>query len=277
LVDKIAKYPFLLRLGSFVGVLLALWIPVAIPVYLIFDEASTVYLGIFLYVLFTALVWFWGRRVEGKARPYDYYGLSANRSSFWLELMSGWGVGFVALFLLMQLEVSLGWLSWQPNINWSSAVGSGILTGLAVGLAEELLFRGLLLTEMDKDFGIGRSLWLNSGFFALTHFLKSEPLAILISRFVQFPGLMLLGMTLIWARRSAVNHGLGLAIGIHGGLVGSYYIVNTTDWIKPTETIPEWVTGIGGNPLAGIMGLLFLGAIALGIKLRIKLKLNRSV
>jgi uncharacterized protein len=267
----VAKYPFLLRLGAFWGILLALWLPVAIPIYLIFKEPSGTYLGILLYVLFTALIWFWGRRVEAKERPYTYYGLVGDRTSFWLELIAGWGVGFCALFLLMQLEVSLGWLSWQPNVDWVSAVGSGILTGLAVGFAEELLFRGLLLTEMEKDFGMGRSLWLNSGFFAITHFLKSEPLAVLISRFVQFPGLMLLGMTLIWARRS--QHGsLGLAIGLHGGLVGSYYIVNTTSWIKPTQAIPEWVTGIGGNPLAGIMGLLFLGAIALGIKSRTFIK-----
>jgi uncharacterized protein len=267
----VAKYPFLLRLGTFWGILLGLWLPIAIPVYLIFKESSTAYLGILLYVLFTALIWFWGRRVEGKECPYNYYGLSTNRISFWLELIVGWGVGFCALFLLMQLEVSLGWLSWQADINWASAVGSGILTGLAVGFAEELLFRGLLLTEMDRDFGIGRSLWLNSGFFALTHFIKSEPLLVLLSRFVQFPGLMLLGMTLIWARRSQQGS-LGLAIGLHGGLVGSYYIVNTTSWIKPTGAVAEWITGIGGNPLAGIMGLLFLGAIALGIKLRTLIK-----
>lgn len=267
-----AKYPFLLRLGSFVGVLLALWLPVALPVYLVFKEASGIYLTILLYVLFIGLIWFWGRRVERKERPYSYYGLTGDRA-FWLKLIAGWGVGFIALFLLMQLEVSLGWLRWQDT-NWTSAVGSGILTGLAVGFAEELLFRGLLLTEMEKDFGVGRSLMFNSGFFAITHFLKFEPLAVFLSRLVQFPGLMLLGMMLVWARRSSQNQSLGLPIGIHGGLVGSFYIVNTTEWIKPTKVIPEWVTGINGNPLAGIMGLLFLGAIALGIRLRIKLNPN---
>lgn len=260
------SYPFLLRLGIFLGVLLTLWLPIAVPVYLIFNSASSVYLGILLYVLFTGLIWFWGRRVERKNRPYSYYGLVGDRC-FFLELITSWGIGFGSLFLLMQLEVSLGWLSWQPNINWINAVGSGILTGLAVGFAEELLFRGLLLTEMEKDFGVGRSLWFNSGFYAITHFIKSEPLAVLLSRFVQFPGLMLLGMTLIWARRSQQGS-LGLSIGLHSGLVGSYYIVNTTEWIKASQVVPEWVTGIGGNPLAGIMGLLFLAAIALGIKLK---------
>lgn len=270
----VAKYPFLLRLGTFLGVLLTLWLPIAIPVYLIFNSASSVYLGILLYVLFTGLIWFWGRRVESKNRPYSYYGLVGDRC-FFLELITGWVIGFAALFLLIQLEVSLGWLSWQPNINWINAVGSGILTGLAVGFTEELLFRGLLLTEMEKDFGLERSLWLNSGFYAITHFIKIEPILVFISRFVQFPGLMLLGMTLIWARRSQQGS-LGLTIGLHGGMVGSYYIVNTTGWVKASQVVPEWVTGIGGNPLAGIMGLLFLSAIALGIKLKTLSNKKRS-
>ncbi|AFY72629.1 CAAX amino terminal protease family [Synechococcus sp. PCC 7502] len=267
-----AKYPFLLRLGAFLGILLGLWLPIALPVYLIFKEASSVSLGILLYILFVGLIWVWGRKVEGVGRPYYYYGLGRHPEGnhyFFLELLAGFGVGFMALFLLMELQVSWGWLSWQPNIDWISAIGSGVLTGLGVGFAEELLFRGLLLTEMEKDFGTGRSLWLNSSFFAITHFIKSEPIQVLISRLVQFPGLMLLGMTLVWARRSQ-NGSLGLAIGLHGGLVGAFYIVNTTSWIRANQVVPEWITGIGGNPLAGIMGLLFLGAIALGIRLKPK-------
>jgi LPXTG-motif cell wall-anchored protein len=30
--------------------------------------------------------------------------------------------------------------------------------------------------------------------------------------------------------------------------------------------VPEWITGISGNPIAGVMGILFLGAIAIGLK-----------
>jgi membrane protease YdiL (CAAX protease family) len=268
----LSKYAFLPRLGIFIGILLGLWVPIALPVYLIFREVSSGFLGILLYVLFIGLIWVWGRKVEGKVQPYNYYGLVGDRS-FFIELIIGWTVGFTALFLLMQLQVILGWLSWQPNVKWIGAVGSGILTGLGVSFAEELLFRGLLLTEMEKDFGLERSLWLNSSFFAIAHFIKTEPIAVLISRLVQFPGLMLLGMTLIWARRSQKGS-LGLAIGLHGGLVGSYYIVGTTGWIAANKIVPEWITGIGGNPLAGIMGLLFLGAIALGIKLKPQAKIS---
>lgn len=252
-------------MAIFVLALATLWLPIAIPVFLIFSTASSSFLGIWLYLMFTALVWIWGRKIEQQNQPYAYYGLRGDRQ-FGLELISGFSLGVVALIGLMQLQVSLGWLSWQPNVNWQGALTAGIFTGLAVGFAEELLFRGLLLTEMIKDFGQGRSLWLNSSFFALTHFIKAEPIAVLLSRSVQFPGLLLLGMTLIWAK-NRTNGSLGLAIGLHGGLVAAYYVTGTTNWLQPTNIVPNWITGIDGNPLAGIMGLIFLGAIALALRL----------
>jgi hypothetical protein len=57
-----------------------------------------------------------------------------------------------------------------------------------------------------------------------------------------------------------------VAIGLHGGLIWCYYIVNTTHWLKPTGVVPEWVTGISGNPIAGVMGIIFLSAIAIGFR-----------
>jgi LPXTG-motif cell wall-anchored protein len=30
--------------------------------------------------------------------------------------------------------------------------------------------------------------------------------------------------------------------------------------------VPEWVTGISGNPIAGVMGIIFLSAIAIGFR-----------
>ncbi len=263
-----AKYPFLLRIGAFWGILLGLWVPLALPIYLIYQSASTTFLIILLYGLFTGLVWAWGRKVEGKENPFNYYGLATRNRSFFLEFLIAFSLGFGALFLLMESQVGLGWLSWNHFAKWHEAVVSGILTGISVGLAEELLFRGWLLTEMEKDFGQKRSLLLNSSFFAITHFIRIEPLEIFLSRLIQFPGLMLLGIALILARRSQKGS-LGAAIGLHGGLVSSLYLINTSEWIKSNKVVPEWITGIGGNPLAGIMGLLSLGAIATIIQTKV--------
>lgn len=56
--------------------------------------------------------------------------------------------------------------------------------------------------------------------------------------------------------------GLGYPIGLHAGLIWGYYIVNVGGLSEYTGRVPEWVTGIDKNPLAGLMGLILLGAIA---------------
>jgi hypothetical protein len=48
---------------------------------------------------------------------------------------------------------------------------------------------------------------------------------------------------------------------LHGGLVFAYYQVDVNDLVVATAQVPEWVTGIGGNPLAGLLGLGFLSVI----------------
>lgn len=263
-MQRISSYAAPVRVVLFLLCLSMIWLPIAIPVYLIWGDRTSAILAILLYVLFVTLIYFWGTRVEHQPQPFTYYGLEFSRAS-WLEFFAGLGLGFVSLGLLMLLETGLGWLSWQVGVNWQAAILPGMLTGIGVGFAEELLFRGWLLTELEKDYGEKRSLWLNSIIFATLHFLK--PLEVIFATWVQFPGLVLLGMDLVWAKRLG-NSRLGLAIGLHGGLVWGYYVVNTTHWIKSNQVVAAWVTGIDGNPLAGVMGLLFLGAIAGFLKLR---------
>jgi membrane protease YdiL (CAAX protease family) len=54
---------------------------------------------------------------------------------------------------------------------------------------------------------------------------------------------------------------LGIPIGLHAGLVWGYYIVNVGQLIEYSNQVPVWVTGIDGNPIAGVMGLLFLSGL----------------
>jgi uncharacterized protein len=264
-VTKIANYAAPARLGLFLGTLLSIWLPIAIPAYLTWGDPVATGLAILLYCEFIALIWWWGRHIEQKARPYTYYGLVFSWQN-WQECSIGIGLGVTSLGLLMLLEAGLGWLSWQSGADWQGAIFPGLLTGMGVGFAEELLFRGWLLTELEKDYGNGRSLVFSSSIFALLHlnFAKlGESFSVMG---VQLPGLLLLGMDLVWARRSQCGR-LGLAIGLHGGLVWAYYVVNTTKLLVPTQAVPEWVTGIGGNPIAGVMGILFLVAIAFTLRI----------
>jgi uncharacterized protein len=264
LFSKLRGYPAPLRLICFLLVLLGLWLPVAAPLYLGFGDRFSIFLIVLVYAEFIALIGFWGRYVEQQPKPYAYYGLVFSDRSGW-ECLKGIVFGFSCLTLLMLTQVILGWQAWQGEVQWWGAIFPGMLTALGFGFAEELLFRGWLLTELERDYGTAPAHWFSSLVYALLHFSFVQPLAVILATSVQFPGLVFLGMNLARARQVTKGR-LGLAIGLHGGLVWAYYIVSTTMLLQPTQAVPEFITGIAGNPLAGILGLIFLAAIAICLK-----------
>jgi hypothetical protein len=48
--------------------------------------------------------------------------------------------------------------------------------------------------------------------------------------------------------------------------VWGYYIVNVGQLVKFSNQVPNWVTGVDKNPLAGVVGVLALSAIALQMR-----------
>ena len=112
---------------------------------------------------------------------------------------------------------------------------------------------------MQKDYSKKTALVVSSLVFAIAHFLK--PLSEIIRTFVTFPALFILGLTLVWTKDRNQNR-LGMSIGLHSGLVWCYYILNVGQQIEYTGKAPDWITGIDGNPIAGILGLTFLGILA---------------
>lgn len=281
--DRLNSFSAPIRIPAFLLTLLLLWLPIAAPMYLAFGEAVAVLLTVLLYVGFVTLIGLWGSKISGYKQPYRHYGLELSRRSFH-EFLQGWGLGCVTLLLFYGLQLSLGWLSSQaidlplgngtlPQrllpaigvhfVDWQGAIAPGLLTSFGVGLAEEILFRGWLLSELDRDYEPRQALISASLVFAVLHFIK--PLAVILATWSQFAGLVTMAIVLVLARRRCGNR-LGMAIGLHGGLIWGYYIVNTTHWFKPTGAVPEWVTGISGNPIAGVVGIAFLWAIAYALK-----------
>jgi len=285
--QRLDSYPAPVRIILFLLTLLLMWLPIAAPLHLIYGESVGVGLTVLLYCGFLGLIGVWGRKVSQYPHPYRYYGLSFTKKNG-LDFLGGWGLGTITLVIFYGLQVSLGWLavqttSWQEPlparilpmlgvyfVDWQGAIAPGMLTSLGVGFAEEVLFRGWMLSELERDYSPRTALISASLVFAILHFIK--PLDLILVTWSQFAGLVMMSLVLAIARRRCDGR-LGIAIGLHGGLVWCYYIVNTTNWLKPTGAVPEWVTGISGNPIAGIMGLLFLMAIAIGFTY---LKNNRS-
>ena len=68
------------------------------------------------------------------------------------------------------------------------AIAAGVI--VVAPVAEELLFRGVLLKGLASRFGSCAAIWASSLLFAGTHFQA-----------VQFPGLLAIGLTLAWLAR----------------------------------------------------------------------------
>ncbi|MFB2894674.1 lysostaphin resistance A-like protein [Aerosakkonemataceae cyanobacterium BLCC-F50] len=256
----IASYPTLIRVGLFLLTLLVLWLPIAAPIYFWGSDTNLVTIltmGL-LFVEFLVLLRFWGKLVYQQTNLLKSYGLPVSKRNA-LELLKGLDIGLLLTLTLFFVEGKLGWLVWQSSDRLPRVVLEGLISALAVGFAEELVFRGWLLDELERDYSLKVSLWVSSWLYALLHFIK--PFSEIIRTFPQFPALLLLGLTFVWAKRGSRGR-LGLPIGLHAGLIWGYYIVNVGQLMQYSQKVPTWITGIDGNPLAGLMGLMFLGAIA---------------
>ena len=265
-LNSVALYPAPIRLVVFVLALLAIWVPFALPIYLLLGSRAnlvTILTMVLLYIEFIFLVRWWGKKIYKQPNLLKTYGLEWTRING-IYLVKGLSIGLLFCLSLFLVEGVLGWLAIQPSSGGLiRVIAEGLLSAIGVGFAEELLFRGWLLDELKRDYSWQISLWTNSLIFALLHFIK--PISDIIDSLPQFPALVLLGLALVWGKRKAGAR-LGMPIGLHAGLVWGYYIVNIGKLIEYTDKVPIWMTGINGNPLAGVMGLLFMGILATWMK-----------
>lgn len=247
-------------------VLLLLWLPLATPIYWLENDPNraSILTILLLYGEFILLVRFWNQQVYAQPHAFKHYGLEKTQRNA-SDIIQGLFIGFFALLSLFGLEGWLGWVVWQSSLFSPRLMLEGLIVALGFGFAEELLFRGWLLDELQRDYRKSVALWVNSFLYALLHFIK--PFAAILLTWPQFPALMLLGLTLVWAKRSRHNR-LGLPIGLHAGLVWGYYIINVGQMVQYSGQVPDWVTGVDRNPLAGVMGLLFLSGIAIWMRRR---------
>ncbi|MBT9313294.1 CPBP family intramembrane glutamic endopeptidase [Leptothoe kymatousa] len=265
------------RILIFFALLLLLWSPLALLTYgagYVANQgalASTLAL-IALYLCFLGHAWLWGRGVHGWLRPFDQYGLVFVKR-FFKDSAIALALGLGLVVGLFGLEVFLGWATLHPRGITTIAL-EGLGVALGIGLAEELLFRGWLLTELGTGVSKYQAIFWSGFIFAVAHFIK--PLPDIISTSPQFLGLLLLGL-ILGAMRHISRYptrfqSLGLPMGLHAGLVWGYYIVDVADLVIPSGQVPEWMTGIHGNPLSGLLGVAILSGLAVlaGFKLRSK-------
>lgn len=254
-----------------IGVLAILWLPLAIPIYWLLQEDSNLVSILSMTLLFVELLFLWqlwGRLVHGETEIYARYGLVRSSKNL-REFGRGLACGFWLCLGLFIVEALLGWLIIVPSASLLQIVIEGLLSALGIAFAEELLFRGWLVDELRRDYSKTNCICLSAGIFALAHFLK--PVEEIVRTAVTFPALIMLGVALVLAKYKHSDR-LGMPIGIHAGLIWGYYIVNVGKLIEYSNRVPVWVTGIDGNPIAGVMGLLFLLGLIIAIPLTVKNK-----
>lgn len=259
---NIANYPVPLRLGIFIIFLLGLWLPVAIPLYFLLKNdpnLTTIVTMAILYLEFIGLLFIWNKKVYKINSWWRDYGLVFTRKNG-IEWLNGLTLGLCFTWGLFIVEAILGWIKFVPPANnFTRIIFEGLLSALGIGLAEELFFRGWLLEELKKDYRPRIVIIANGLIFAILHFLK--PLEEIIRTFPQFPALFLLGITLVWGKMGHGNR-LGICIGLHGGLVWGYYLLNVGGLVEYTNKVSPLFTGIDNNPIAGVMGLVGLGLLS---------------
>ena len=184
-----------------------------------------------------------------------------------MSLLGGLGLGIISLLILFGLQLTAGWIElktseisteigektinlWTLILNPASLLT--LLLGLWISATEELIFRGCLQTLLQQDYSVLIAAAIASFIFAIAHLIWAAR-----ETLPQLPGLWLMGMVLTLAR-IADNGSLGLAIGIHAAWIWGITTVDTAKLIKPSQKVPEWITGIAEKPLAGAAGILLL-------------------
>lgn len=264
---RVAHGSLLRRLIVFFAMLLMLWAPFALVLHAVGDwsgraQLTSVLSLIVLYGCFIGHAWLWGRWIHAWVNPFSSYGLIFGRR-FVCDIGLALGCGFGLVGCLFGAKILFGWATWHPRPLTAIAL-EGLAVGLGVGFAEELLFRGWLLSELRTRMSRVKAIVWSSVIFAIAHFIK--PLSEVLRTSPQFFGLLLLGLILAcwrYARLKQSPSSLGLPIGLHAGLIWGYYIVDVGDIVIPSGEVSEWVTGIHGNPLSGALGVMILSALAI--------------
>ena len=168
------------------------------------------------------------------------------------NFLRGFLISLILITLIVIPIISTEWGYWIGEISPDILANAIILT-IGVGFAEELIFRGWLLEEFKKQFGLKKAIIAQSLIFSFVHIGFDLPFWEMLSILT---GLFLLGISLSLIRLKNKNS-LWDCIGLHGGLVGLWFITNN-GLLDISKDSPKWLVGpgtINTNPLGGIVGI----------------------
>ena len=214
---------------------------------------------IITFILFLMLLPSWGR-IRWKTNDVWFsIGLDFKYKLKSLKIfLNGIIFSFLILFLFIIFIFLFGWIDNFNNIKVSHLLNA-ILLIMGIVFAEELIFRGWLTEEMILLFGLKRGIIFQSAIFSIAHYrsdLRLLPLIFYLS------GLFMFGLVLT-LRRTIDKGSLWGCIGLHGGLVGIWYLFDSGMVIFSND-IPYYFLGPSKemvNPIGGLIGITILSII----------------
>ena len=214
------------------------------------------------FVLFLLIMPRWAALRWSEHQPWRRLGLVGrnprNRIPHVTSLCIGLLMSLALIGLIVSLLVFIGHSSWQGNLEIKALLNC-LLLALGVGFAEELIFRAWLWEELTRMLGPKGGMLGQAVLFSVVHTrfnLGFGPMLGLLT------GLFLLGLSLALLRIRDQGSLWG-CIGLHGGLVGGWFLAHQ-NLLMIDPNAPMWLVGPGSpnaNPLGGMVAILSLTAI----------------
>ncbi len=210
----------------------------------------------FTFILFLLLLPSWVIIRWGNKNPYFELGIKSSNS---FRSILYFSKGFLEAIFLIFLILLLCWYgSWIESFEpvSSSILINGIVLGIGVGLAEELVFRGWLLGELNNLLGPRIGIICQAAIFSTSHITIYSSLNEMFS--VGF-GLFVFGV-LLGLKRNLDKGSLWGCIALHGGLVGTWFVISN-EWIEFASNISHFLIGpdsFNPNPIGGLFSILMM-------------------
>ena len=245
LLSTIIFIPFLYVFG---------WI-LATPLLLIgLDKVNLSLTGtIFTFLLFVFSLPKWFQMRWGIKNTWVLLGINKidKDRNYIFYFVRGFLLSIILICLINIPIIGTQWGSWLGKISPGIFINAIFLI-IGVGFAEELIFRGWLLEELKNQFGLKKAVIAQASIFSIVHIGFDLPFWQMTSILT---GLFLLGILLSLIRLKDKNSLWG-CIGLHGGLVGLWFITNN-GLLDISKDYPKWIFG-PGNPLGGIIGIFIM-------------------
>jgi len=223
-----------------------------------FEEENLSLIGtIITFLLFIFLLPYWFYIKRNKSSAWVLLGITKDKFlKNFVNFSKGILFALVLIILILIPLLQKNYISWIGEFSPIILLNS-IVLGLGVGLAEEIIFRGWLLEELKFEYGTKISIALQAIIFSFVHNLSNEIFWNILGLRL---GFILLGIFLSLVKIRDKGS-LWNCIGIHGGLVGIWFLLNN-GLIEFKENTPSFLSGPFTqnipNPIGSFSAILIL-------------------